>query len=289
MINMDYSADLPINTMGRRIRTRLYFTSESHLHTVLNALRFAGEEGTNPLLSDRGVAIINSTPELCYLTQIVMRVFEDSRYPLADPRRYRVEILFSPGANATPFHMEENDRETDTARLDTAGLQMIGREGLTCVEVESFFERVILAGGSEDDDPLDEFSAVTANEKKVETLDTGKKDVPVTTASDAIVSELPSVVETLKDVSTSASLTKETRSTQEPEEDAALSALPSPTSGEDKGSSDEDRKLPISSVMARKVFWSTVAVASIALGFSCLYMATTVSNTRVRRWSTRHG
>ena len=36
MINMNYEADLPINTMGRRIRTRLYFTSESHLRTVLN-------------------------------------------------------------------------------------------------------------------------------------------------------------------------------------------------------------------------------------------------------------
>ena len=27
MINMDYSSDLPINTMGRRVRTRLYVSS----------------------------------------------------------------------------------------------------------------------------------------------------------------------------------------------------------------------------------------------------------------------
>ena len=33
LINMDYSADLPINSMGRRVRSRLYFTSESHLHS----------------------------------------------------------------------------------------------------------------------------------------------------------------------------------------------------------------------------------------------------------------
>lgn len=33
LINMDYSADLPINSLGRRVRSRLYFTSESHLHS----------------------------------------------------------------------------------------------------------------------------------------------------------------------------------------------------------------------------------------------------------------
>lgn len=69
MINMAYSTDLPINTMGRRIRTRLYFTSESHLHTLLNVLRFAGDKRTS-VLSENGVRILNGTNELCYLTQV---------------------------------------------------------------------------------------------------------------------------------------------------------------------------------------------------------------------------
>jgi hypothetical protein len=43
LINMDYAATLNINSLGRRIRTHLYFTSESHLHTVLNVLRFADD------------------------------------------------------------------------------------------------------------------------------------------------------------------------------------------------------------------------------------------------------
>ena len=147
MINMDYSADLPINTMGRRVRTRLYFTSESHLHTVLNTIRFANPDHRTSLLSEEGIDILNNTPELCYLTQIVMRVFEDTRPEMSnDPRRFRVEILFSPGADATPFHMSEMDRDNDASRFDTAPLQMIGREGLTCLEVENFLEMVMMEG-----------------------------------------------------------------------------------------------------------------------------------------------
>jgi inositol-hexakisphosphate/diphosphoinositol-pentakisphosphate 1-kinase len=154
LINMEYSKDLQINTMGRRIRTRLYFTSESHLHTVLNSLRYSNEvDGTiDSLLSKEGKKILNATPELCYLTQIVMRVFEDNRSEMAkDARRFRVEILFSPGAIATPFQLDEFDRDYDDSRFDTAPLQRIGREGLTCQEVEDFFELAIREGQSATD------------------------------------------------------------------------------------------------------------------------------------------
>jgi len=133
--------------MGRRVRTRLYFTSESHLHTMLNTFRFADPDNSTSLLSQEGIDILNNTPEYCYLTQIAMRVFEDSRPEMAnDPHRFRVEILFSPGATATPFHMSEMDRDNDASRFDTAPLQMIGREGLTCVEIEEFFEMAIMEG-----------------------------------------------------------------------------------------------------------------------------------------------
>lgn len=152
MINMDYGSDLPINTMGRRIRTRLYFTSESHLHTMLNVLRFGGMEGQTCPLSVEGEHIISNTPELCYLTQIVLRLFEDSRRPSDDPRRFRVEIHFSPGATATPMHMAELERDSDASRFDAEGLQMIGREHLSCQEVEEYFTTAMACGKTEDDD-----------------------------------------------------------------------------------------------------------------------------------------
>ena len=162
MINLDYSADLPINTMGRRIRTRLYFTSESHLHTMLNVLRFACCDGARPILSQRGVELVNQTRELCYLTQIVIRLFEDTSRSMDDPRRFRVEILFSPGADATPFHMDEDNRELDASRFDTAPLQVIGRDCLTCKEVEDFFGLAIMEGRQhKEEDMFDVASAST--------------------------------------------------------------------------------------------------------------------------------
>ena len=79
----------------RRVRTRLYFTSESHLHTLLNVLRFASTDTSstaiNPL-SAKGIQIISYASELCYLTQIVIRLFENTSKDIDDPKRYRIEM-----------------------------------------------------------------------------------------------------------------------------------------------------------------------------------------------------
>jgi inositol hexakisphosphate/diphosphoinositol-pentakisphosphate kinase len=97
---IQYNADLPINTMGRRVRTRLYFTSESHLHTLVNVLRFPspGAGGYPCPLSKKGRDIVSAASELCYLTQIVIRLFENIEKDVSDPKRFRIEIFFSPGA-----------------------------------------------------------------------------------------------------------------------------------------------------------------------------------------------
>jgi len=154
MINMDYSADLPINTMGRRIRTRLYFTSESHLHTLLNVMRFSPSTEER-LLSDKGADLIGAAPELCYLTQIIIRLFENTAKEANDPKRFRIEILFSPGATATPSHMSEPHRELDSSRFDTEALQIISKDNLTCKEVEDYFSKSIEDGKTNDDDDDD--------------------------------------------------------------------------------------------------------------------------------------
>ncbi|KAI2494334.1 histidine acid phosphatase [Fragilaria crotonensis] len=151
MINMEYGNDLPITTMGRRIRTRLYFTSESHLHTLLNVLRFGGSDLASSPMSEEGKKVCAEAPELCYLTQVIFRLFEDTKRDADDPQRYRVELLFSPGATATPMHMAELDRDSDSSRFDTDPLKVIGRDNLSCQEVEEFLNACITEGHTEED------------------------------------------------------------------------------------------------------------------------------------------
>lgn len=115
---------------------------------MLNVLRFASskEHSVPSPLSERGQKILAHAGELCYLTQVVIRLFEDTQKPPEDPKRFRVEILFSPGATATPRHMAELHREKDSSRFDTEKLQKISIESLTCTRVEEFFEQAIREG-----------------------------------------------------------------------------------------------------------------------------------------------
>mmetsp|Transcript_103871 Transcript_103871/g.294270 ORF Transcript_103871/g.294270 Transcript_103871/m.294270 type:complete len:1058 (+) Transcript_103871:42-3215(+) len=131
VIDPRHAADL--KSPNRCVRTRLYFTSESHIQTLMNVLRYCHRvpEGMNLCseLSDdedmdefkelddvgqypergadtthRGIvcpeaeASMRSQPVFDYLTQIVFRLYEDKKMPQGSAERFRVEVLFSPGA-----------------------------------------------------------------------------------------------------------------------------------------------------------------------------------------------
>jgi inositol hexakisphosphate/diphosphoinositol-pentakisphosphate kinase len=61
-LDVAHAEDLPINSLGRRVRTRLYFTSESHLHSMLNVMRFPGEGGGG---EGGGSEVVNCFTEVC--------------------------------------------------------------------------------------------------------------------------------------------------------------------------------------------------------------------------------
>jgi hypothetical protein len=264
MINMDYSADLPINTMGRRIRTRLYFTSESHLHTLLNVLRFASDG--EDVLSGPGLEFINQTPELCYLTQVVFRLFEDTHRPMEDPRRFRIEILFSPGATSPPLHLDESNKGADTTRLDTARLHRVEREGLTCREIEESFDSVILENVKNSDDKTDVESLGTPplprDDGSIRTpvpVKHVKIEKPVERAQDNMARpRMKSRDFAPKDIRSAPAI-------------ASSKKVPAPAKKESPPDKPREEKTPVD--LSSKYFWSTVAVGSLLLGSGCLAMA----------------
>ncbi|GAB4823839.1 hypothetical protein N2152v2_010885 [Parachlorella kessleri] len=106
-----------INSPFRHVRTRIYFTSESHMHSLMNVLRYChlgmeGEdglmseegqrllpdpqasiprmEGEEGLLSEEGQRLLHENRELDYMTHWVLRMYENKTLPLEDPSRFKV-------------------------------------------------------------------------------------------------------------------------------------------------------------------------------------------------------
>jgi inositol hexakisphosphate/diphosphoinositol-pentakisphosphate kinase len=95
-LNVKYAVN--ISTPARHVRSRIYFTSESHVHALVNVLRFATNEDGQPLLKQEARQILEQTDQLDYLTHIVFRLFEDMNAPRESAARFRLQVLFSPGA-----------------------------------------------------------------------------------------------------------------------------------------------------------------------------------------------
>ena len=290
MINLDYSADLPINTMGRRIRTRLYFTSESHLHTLLNVLRFPSEApgAKKSPLSTRGIDIIANAPELCYLTQVVIRLFENTSKEANDPKRFRVEILFSPGASATPLHMSELKRDEDASRFDTEPQLFISSDYLTCQEVEDYFSESIKEGETEDDDEDDMPSGTERVEEDVKI-----EASPTKTSFKTTKPVSPSVMDTVipsspKPVSRSVVIAEDKNLEIEPE------VCRSTDDDDDPEEDDHEiiklRKVDaMARIFSKQFFWTSVAAVSFVFGVGFLVLSREVvqHDFKTRRWSRR--
>ncbi|XP_059905787.1 inositol hexakisphosphate and diphosphoinositol-pentakisphosphate kinase 2 isoform X4 [Gadus macrocephalus] len=83
----------------RHVRTRLYFTSESHVHSLLSILHYG------PLCDEAkddqwktAMDYLKVVSELNYMTQIVIMLYEDPNKDPSSEERFHVELHFSPGA-----------------------------------------------------------------------------------------------------------------------------------------------------------------------------------------------
>ncbi|KAH8869012.1 Inositol hexakisphosphate and diphosphoinositol-pentakisphosphate kinase 2 [Schistosoma japonicum] len=92
----------------RFVRSRLYFTSESHIHSLLTCLRYGD---LADVVSDeqwsRAMDYVSSISEINYLAQIVIMIYEDPTVEPKTEKRFHVELHFSPGAFALCHDLPE--------------------------------------------------------------------------------------------------------------------------------------------------------------------------------------
>ncbi|KAM9765119.1 inositol hexakisphosphate and diphosphoinositol-pentakisphosphate kinase 2 isoform 3-T3 [Menidia menidia] len=92
---------------GRHVRTRLYFTSESHVHSLLSIFRYGGLLDEEKDQQWKGAMdYLSAVSELNYMTQIVIMLYEDNNKDLTSEERFHVELHFSPGVKGV--EEEEN-------------------------------------------------------------------------------------------------------------------------------------------------------------------------------------
>ncbi|KAL9257942.1 Inositol hexakisphosphate and diphosphoinositol-pentakisphosphate kinase VIP2-like protein [Drosera capensis] len=194
-----------VKTPERHVRTRLYFTSESHIHSLMNVLRYCNLDeslqGEDSLVCHSALERLFRTKELDYMSYVVLRMFENTevgaafvlgtlhvgiailnailelcsnneemgfssktleetyfrlrktvRYvfltgfelqvALEDPKRFRIELTFSRGADLSP--LENNDNEAGWLNEHT--LPIMGPERLqevgSCLTFE-LMERMV--------------------------------------------------------------------------------------------------------------------------------------------------
>ncbi|CAI9272729.1 unnamed protein product [Lactuca saligna] len=120
-----------VRTPERHVRTRLYFTSESHIHSLMNVLRYCNLDeslqGEAGLICDNALERLLKTKELDYMSYIVIRMFENTEVNLEDPKRYRLEMTFSRGADLSP--LEKNGVEATSLHQEHT-LPIMGPERL---------------------------------------------------------------------------------------------------------------------------------------------------------------
>ncbi|XP_021568816.1 inositol hexakisphosphate and diphosphoinositol-pentakisphosphate kinase 1 [Carlito syrichta] len=117
---------------GRHVRTRLYFTSESHVHSLLSVFRYGGLlDETQDAQWQRALAYLSAISELNYMTQIVIMLYEDNTQDPLSEERFHVELHFSPGVKGVeeegsaptgygfrPASSENEERKTDQGSME---------------------------------------------------------------------------------------------------------------------------------------------------------------------------
>ena len=89
-----------IKTPERHVKSRFYFTCASHMYALINIIGY----GYNSILTNNKKSFdqLKKIFDFDYCSHIIFRLFEDLNADLQNPKRFRLEIIMSPGSNNNP-------------------------------------------------------------------------------------------------------------------------------------------------------------------------------------------
>ena len=99
--------DNEIKSLKRHVKSRFYFTCASHMYALLNII---GYEYGSYLIHDNKKVFkkIRRISDLDYCSHIIFRLFENFNVDLDNPKRFRLEIIMSPGSSSDPRKADKN-------------------------------------------------------------------------------------------------------------------------------------------------------------------------------------
>ena len=125
-----------IKSAWRHVKTKIYFTSQSHLYSLLNTIIYSmnsflvdngKKEGSNPIWN-----VFN----LDYCSHIVFRLFENYNVDKKSKERYRIEIIVSPGA-------DKDVTKCDNTHLVSLEPWIILNDHLTLNDIQEYFNFIL--------------------------------------------------------------------------------------------------------------------------------------------------
>ena len=119
-----------INQNDKNVKSRFYFTSQSHLYALFNSIIY----GLNSYLVDdkKNINQIWKIFDLDYCSHIVFRLFENFNVKEDDEKRYRIEIIISSGANKDP-------KLSDNEHMLSVNPWVVVNDHLTITDINKYF------------------------------------------------------------------------------------------------------------------------------------------------------
>ena len=124
-----------INTPERHVKSRFYFTCASHMYALLNVIG-NGYNSTLTHKNRKSFQKLKKIFDLDYLSHIIFRLFENFNVDLQNPKRFRLEIIMSPGSNKDP-------REANKNHLIDVSPWILLNKNLNLKEIKEFLNKFI--------------------------------------------------------------------------------------------------------------------------------------------------